>query len=337
MDANDAHAITTLPALQAVIGKAPPAIHLKVIDHLDATALHWIAQSTLAFVGFGSGHRMTPTLAGGPRGFAGGDARTLRLPLDTIDDAPLARPGAPFCALFLAPGIGETLRVNGRVAEIVGDAAVIAVEECYVHCAKALIRSAFWAAQPAEAPPDAPAFAAAARFMALATIDGDGHADMSPKGDPAGCMVQLDGDRLLYADRPGNRRVDSFRNIIDQPAVGALLLVPGATRVLRFSGRARISTDPALLARFTVSDKVPLLVTCVDLADIAVTESPALARAAMWPLGDRAEAINPAKMFVAHVKLNKDQGLAARIAGSVISIPGLMQKGLDKDYKSNLY
>src|SRR3546814_18245026 len=76
--------------------------------------------------------------------------------------------------LLLIPGIGETLRINGRVEAMTGGEAHIAIADCYAHCAKALIRSAFWQAEPGAAPTgDAAAFAAATRFMALATVDPD--------------------------------------------------------------------------------------------------------------------------------------------------------------------
>ncbi len=336
--------IDTLAALEAVIGKTPPAVNLKVIDHLDESALRWITASPLMFAGFGDGARIAVTLGGGAPGFAPADRAMLRLPLDTLDDPALAQVGQSFGALFLAPGIGETLRVNGRVTEIADGEARIAVDECYGHCAKALIRSTFWAAEPIAPTFDSPgtfdspeAFVAQSRFMALATMNSDGAADLSPKGDPAGAMAALDGDDLWFADRPGNRRVDSFRNIIAQPGIGAALLIPGSHQVAIVEGAARLTTDAAQRARFAVQDKVPLLAIEVAGVTITLRTSGALERANLWPSLGKAEGIDPAKMFVAHVKLNKDKGLGARMAGAVMSIPGLMQKGLDSDYKSNLY
>lgn len=329
--------VDTVAALEDVVGKAPPMIQLKVIDHLDELALRWIAASPLAFVTFAQGQDVTVTLAGGASGFASGEAAILRLPLDMVDDPAMARPGTAFGSLFLAPGIGETLRVNGTVSEVHEREALIRVQECYVHCAKALIRSEFWSAEPIEAPPgDARAFTDACRFMALATIDDAGHADLSPKGDPAGLMVRLDGDSLWFADRPGNRRVDSFRNIIEQPRIAATLLIPGSHSIVLVNGTAALSTDAAQCERFTVRGKVPHLTIRIDDLKLDLQPSPALARAALWP-AVKAEGLNPAKMFAAHVKLNKEKSLAARIGGVVLSIPGLMQKGLDKDYKDNLY
>src|SRR3546814_14851297 len=91
----------------------------------------------------------------------------------------LTVPGACFGSLCPVTVIGETLRINGRVAAVADGAARIAVTECYVHCAKALIRSGFWSATPSPAAPATPgAFTAAARFMALATIDAAGCADL---------------------------------------------------------------------------------------------------------------------------------------------------------------
>lgn len=330
--------IETVAALESVIGKTPPPVNLKVIDHLDETALKWIAVSPLAFAGFGDGTAIAVTLGGGTPGFASGERAMLRLPLAVLDEPALAEPGRAFGSLFLAPGIGETLRVNGRVAEVRAGEALIAVEECYVHCAKALIRSGFWSAVSAEAEATSVAdVVAATRFMALATIDAGGRADLSPKGDPADSMARIDGGSLWFADRPGNRRTDSFRNIIVQPRVAAALLVPGSHSVAIVRGVARLTTDAAARARFTVQDKVPRLAICIEDLAIELRPSRALERACLWPVGERAAGINPAGMFAAHVRLNKSKGLAARLAGAVVSIPGLMQKGLDKDYKSNLY
>lgn len=331
-----------IAALEAVVGATPPAMHLKVIDHLDAGALRWIAESPLAFIGFGGADGVGAAPAGGAAGFAVADARTLSLPRACLDAAPAMPPpaaGTPLGALFLVPGIGETLRVNGRVAACDDDRLTVAVEECYGHCAKALIRSELWAAAPAAAPADLAGFVAASRFMALATVGADGRADLSPKGDPAGAMALLDGDALWFADRPGNRRVDSFRNIIGQPRVALALIVPGADRVALVSGRARLSTDAAMRARFAVRDRTPLLAIRVDVEAADLRASPALARAALWPVV-AASTIEPARLFVEHIKANKAAGLGAALARASLSVPGvrgLLKKGLDKDYRDNLY
>ena len=330
--------IDSVAGLEAILGTAPAAVSLKVIDHVDRTARHWLASSPLMFAGFGSDGAMAITLGGGEPGFAAADPSSLAVPLAALDDPAFAKCGSSFGALFLVPGIGETLRINGRVAATDGEIARIAVEECYVHCAKALIRSGFWSAAPTDALPGTPdAFAASACFMALATMDAAGHADLSPKGDPAGSMIHVEGDQLWFADRPGNRRTDSFRNLIVQPHIAAALLIPGAPHVAIVRGTAMLTDDDTARRAFAVQGKVPLLATRVDDIVIEIRRSPALERAKLWPAASAPADIKPAKMFAEHVRLNKDKGIGARIAGAFVSVPGLMQRGLDKDYKDNLY
>lgn len=331
--------IDNIADLEAVIGKTPAPMHLKVIDHLDNGALRWISESPLMFSAMGDRSNIGVTLAGGAPGFATAHTHELRIPVALVDDPALAKAGVAFGSLFLIPGIGETLRVNGRVIAVDSEDIHIAVEECYGHCAKALIRSDLWTAQPSPAPDDPAAFVAAARFLALATIGAEGRADLSPKGDPTGCMAQLDGDALWFADRPGNRRIDSFRNMIDQSRVALALLVPGSARVTILRGNAQLTTEVAARECFTVKDKTPLLAIRVAIEKIELCDSPALARADLWPVRTECD-IDPAKLFVEHIKLNKARGVGATLARASLSLPGmtgLLKKGLGKDYRDNLY
>lgn len=329
--------ISTVDALEAQVGVRPDVVNLKVIDHLDAHAQRWLAASPLAFAGFSDASQIHATLAGGAPGFASAlDAGRLRVPRGLLDDPLLALPGRGAGLLFVTPGLGETLRINGVVAEVEGTDVVVAVQECYAHCAKALLRSDFW--QPVvTAPADTAGFLAACRFMALATVDADLHTDVSPKGDPAGLLVRRDEDAIFFADRPGNRRTDSFRNILSCPSSAAILMVPGCTQVVIVQGDAQLSSDAALRQAFTVNDKTPKLVTRLTVPTLALRESAALVRAAPWASPVPPADIDPAEVFAAHVRLNKARGLHAMLAKGLVSIPGLMRKGLAQDYKRNMY
>lgn len=330
-------AIQSTADLEACLGVAGLPVQMKVIDHIDDAAATWIAASPLAFIAFAGGRGPAATLAGGAAGFARvpGPARLI-VPLDALDDAP-GDVGQGAGVLFLIPGIGETLRVNGRVKALNAEAIEIDVDECFVHCAKALIRSDFWAAAPVEAPDDAAAFLGAARFLALATADAAGGADMSPKGDPAGALIRLHEGVATLAERPGNRLAYGFHNMIAQPATAALVLIPGATKIAALTGAAEISDDMAARAAFQVEGKVPVLVTRIAGAALAVRESRALAAARLWPAANHpAPTIDPAAVLVAHVKGNRSKGLAAMALRTVVN-KGTVAKGLAESYRDRLY
>jgi predicted pyridoxine 5'-phosphate oxidase superfamily flavin-nucleotide-binding protein len=330
--------ITDVVALESCVGKVPGARDLKVIDYLDEGALRWIAASTFLFAAFGDGGEPGITVGGGEPGFVEViDATHLKLSGATLDEPRLAHVGQGAGTLFLTPNIGETLRVNGRVRAVSDGAIEIAVEECYLHCAKALIRSDFWNAAPcSDAPDGAEEFLAASRFIALATINARGQADISPKGDPSGAMLRVQNGSIRYADRPGNRRVDSFRNILEQPHIAAAALIPGSARIATLSGVARITTDVEICSSFAVEGKTPRITTCIEQFRLNLRDSDALVRARLWPSAPRAEGIDPAAIFAAHAKHSKAGGLQARLMRTVLT-PGLIEKALQRDYKRKLY
>lgn len=129
--------------------------------------------------------------------------------------------------------------------------------------------------------PTAAEFVAAAPLVVLASGRADGGLDVSPRGDRAGFVRVLDeGRRLVLPERPGNRRIDTLRNVVERPGTGLLFLVPGVTHVLRVSGRARVVDDPAVLGLW---EDPPPLALVVDVEDCFVHCSRALTRAGVWP------------------------------------------------------
>ncbi|GAB6850976.1 pyridoxamine 5'-phosphate oxidase family protein [Paraburkholderia kururiensis] len=118
-------------------------------------------------------------------------------------------------------------------------------------------------------------------FVVLATAGPEG-LDCSPRGDAPGFVRIVDERTLAMPDRIGNNRVDSLRNILAQPHVGLLFIVPGVGETLRVNGRARISTDEALLESFAVEGKRPRTVVMIDVDAVYFHCSKALVRSKLW-------------------------------------------------------
>lgn len=130
-------------------------------------------------------------------------------------------------------------------------------------------------------------------FVCIATSDAAGNCDLSPRGDPAGFVRILDERTVLLPERPGNRLADSLRNLLANPHIGLLFIVPGATDTFRINGRATITTDADLLAPCAVEGKVPLLGILVDIDEAYTQCSKALLRSRLW---DPERFVDPATM-----------------------------------------
>ncbi|HEY2872816.1 MAG TPA: pyridoxamine 5'-phosphate oxidase family protein [Reyranella sp.] len=125
------------------------------------------------------------------------------------------------------------------------------------------------------------AYIDASPFMALATSGPEG-LDCSPRGDKPGFVRVHDDKTLMLPDRRGNNRVDSLRNIVRDPRVGLLFLIPGAGNTLRVNGRAHLSVDPQLLESFAVEDKAPRSVTVITVDTVYFQCARALVRSELW-------------------------------------------------------
>ncbi|WP_413791665.1 MULTISPECIES: pyridoxamine 5'-phosphate oxidase family protein [unclassified Pseudomonas] len=124
-------------------------------------------------------------------------------------------------------------------------------------------------------------FIEAASFVILAS-SGPGGLDASPRGDAPGFVHVHDSKTLYLPDRRGNNRIDSLRNIVEDPRVALLFLVPGVGETLRVNGTARISIEPALLSRFAVKGQLPRTVLEVTVSSVYFQCSRAVVRAGLW-------------------------------------------------------
>jgi PPOX class probable FMN-dependent enzyme len=171
------------------------------------------------------------------------------------------------------------------------------------------------------------AFIACSPFVLVATADARGRCDVSPKGDAPGFAVVLDERTLAIPDRPGNKRFDGMRNILENPHAGLIFLLPGREETLRVNGRARIARDIALLDRMVVQGKRPELALVVEVEECYLHCAKAFKRSGLWDTTrwPTLEGLaSPAQMLLDH----------ARPADMTVEAMG---ERLEEGYRTRLY
>ena len=176
----------------------------------------------------------------------------------------------------------------------------------------------------------AQAFIRRAPFVCLGTQNTDGKADVSPRGDPVGFVRILDDRTLAIPDRPGNNRLDSLANIVANPNVGLLFIIPGFDDTLRVNGQATLTTDPEVLDRMSVNDRVPKLAIVVRVREVFLHCAKAFRRSRLWDpahLQQRGEMPSLVKIILDQTTGAPDDAAQMR----------KLDDKLEEDYKTSLY
>lgn len=143
-------------------------------------------------------------------------------------------------------------------------------------------------------------------FLMLGTSDQEGKCDTSPRGDRPGFVLIVDDFHLIIPERPGNRRIDSLRNILSNPNVGLLFMIPGLEETLRINGTAKIIRDEELLLKMSAFGKPPQLGIAIKVEECFLHCAKAFKRSNLWnPESwlDKEELPHPAKIIADHVNL----------------------------------
>ncbi|MDI6028864.1 pyridoxamine 5'-phosphate oxidase family protein [Corticibacterium sp. UT-5YL-CI-8] len=125
-------------------------------------------------------------------------------------------------------------------------------------------------------------FLARSPFVLVGSSDGKGNADVTPRGDKPGFVAVLDANTIAIPDRPGNNRLDTLENIVVNPAVGLLFLIPGMNETLRINGDARITADTALREQLAAEGKLPVSVMVVTVKSAYMHCAKAFMRSDLW-------------------------------------------------------
>ncbi len=130
--------------------------------------------------------------------------------------------------------------------------------------------------------PHAKGFLSRCPFVVIGSQDANGNADATPKGDKPGFVKVLDDTTIAIPDRPGNNRLDTWENIVQNPAIGLLFLIPGMNETLRINGTARLTTDDDLREVFAVDGRPALAVVVVEIKAVYMHCAKAFMRSRLW-------------------------------------------------------
>ncbi len=172
-------------------------------------------------------------------------------------------------------------------------------------------------------------FIARSPFLCMATVGGDGGCDATPRGDPPGFVKVLDDYTIAIPDRPGNNRLDSLTNLLANPAVGLLFLIPGYDDTYRVNGRVRLTRDPELLASMEVNGRQPKVAIVVDVEETFLHCAKAFRRSKLWDPDsrqDRKELPSLARMIFEQVGEKKSERELSET-----------DEALEVEYKTQLY
>ncbi len=150
-------------------------------------------------------------------------------------------------------------------------------------------------------------FIARSPFLLMGSANTAGQCDVSPKGDKPGFVLVVDDQTIVIPDRPGNKRADGFKNILVNPHVGLLFIVPGKEETLRVNGRATLVRDVDLLDRMAVDGKRPIMATVIEIEECFLHCAKAFRRSFLWDVEtwpDREDLPSMSRMLVDQTKMD---------------------------------
>jgi PPOX class probable FMN-dependent enzyme len=165
-----------------------------------------------------------------------------------------------------------------------------------------------------------------APMILMATVGSKGDLDVSPKGDAPGFVLVEDSKTLLVPDRPGNKLADGFRNMLDNPRIGLIFVIPGVSETLRVNGSVELTRDPEVLERLSARNKPAILATRVTVEESFFHCGKAFIRSNLWK----------SETWPEHFKANIGKQIAAR-AKAGDDLAEAIDEGMRKDYETGLY
>lgn len=290
---NDLNPITTVSALRKTIGKPAKALEKRVQSSLDQFSLEFIEHATTAI--------LATNTAQLPMQFINCRQRSVRC-LDQhrlclshhFNKLDIELISANSSLYFIVAGVGHALRVNGKLVISKSNQCEFHINEIYFHCARAAARAKLWdrssiafnSSNNDKGVPDLASttelFLRHSPFTLIKTQNNRAMTEISPRGDGLGFIHPLDSNTLLIPERPGNKIAVSLRNIIDQPKIELLSVIPGLGKVLNILGDAKIITSSTLLENCSVNGKSPKMGILVEIKSQCIRTDLALTDSGIW-------------------------------------------------------
>jgi predicted pyridoxine 5'-phosphate oxidase superfamily flavin-nucleotide-binding protein len=352
--------IASVEDLEAIVGRPPQMVLMKQVDALDDGCKSILANAPIAGFGFcDAKSQPRTTLIGGAPGFMHVMSPTrISFALSAHQLGPVEGSGVSF--VFLLPGIGETLRLNGSVTRRSDSSVVIAVEEAFVHCARSILRSGLWqdtrtvcaardvltsndgTSGPFERPAVA-SFLASSPFVLVSSRNANGSSDASPRGDQPGFLRILDSRTLALPDRKGNRRADTFHNLLTCNRISLAALVPGRDEALHMTGTADVTDDSRLLSNMELQGKLPQAALIVGVEHAEVVANEALQASQIWNRSNHVNRADIQDLMVVggqHLVQNNARGAKAStirlLTRGLGAFPKLVRHLVDVGYRTEL-
>ncbi|MFY0642447.1 MAG: pyridoxamine 5'-phosphate oxidase family protein [Bermanella sp.] len=254
---SQSHTVASVSALRKIIPAAPALLDKRIQPTLDFFSLEFINQACVVILGTSTSSPMAPLVYK----INVKVENETQLILSNLPDSYSLNPSEHTChasLFFMVPGIGHSLRINGTLTAINSHNRIFNIHGVYFHCARAAARSElFRANQGAQSQADITKhnIIDQSPYGLLKTHDVQGKTEISPRGDEAGFIKTINNDTLFMPERPGNKVAVSLRNIISNPNIELLLMVPNTGYTLNIIGQAHVTTDPTLLALSDVNGK----------------------------------------------------------------------------------
>jgi len=185
---------------------------------------------------------------------------------------------------FMVPGLGHTLRINGSLEKNNDEHALFNITGVYFHCARAAARSGLWhySDHSNKLKLTTDNILSHSAYVLLKTRNHAGQIELSPRGDKTGFIQIIDNETLFMPERPGNKVAVSLRNIIQNPNIELLVIVPGQSYTKNIHAHAYVTTDSELLTRCTVNEKAPKAGIVIKVTRESFQEDAALIESELW-------------------------------------------------------